>query len=543
MQGLKNELAADKVKGFWEQFRLESKYFKQFTSEEIQGFCMSVTTLKFFRGDVIVKAQEKLEWIGFVMLGEVAIYQNDAKIGILRSGDALGYMAIFSGMTHHEYTMTAMKSGYISVISLKDLIEMYTAKPIVAYKIHLALGLKALDVLSVQYLNQYFLPPIAMLWAEYPATKVQEYIDKFLDLSEASSEFFEKSEGKLLQTYIKIVHFDIAKTVVMPGQYENCIFMIAKGEMLDCTGQRYIREKEIIGFEQFFFGKPWNCHVKTSTFCDVLLMHRDVFNQNSRKSPAGAIKVYKLLTKLYLNQLSAYSRRKVPEFYIEYSPNTVETPNDPAFHFFQKPHMYKIDYLYTNESLLIKTKEPSLIFINFKILEQVEQAKLEKIAGKNRKKGQMNPAKAKQILKEALEKTESGYVNFNEELEDLIEEKEKIVAKKEKLLEKMEILKKNNEELKRKLREKKEINGVLMVKMRQNEVMKDIGNLEEIKSSMKSPFMAIVNRSFFDITSEQIKLHKANQIALKYAEKWKFYVKTRKHQRMIQEKSRFWPGE
>lgn len=73
--------------------------------------------------------------------------------------------------------------------------------------------------------------------------------------------------------------------------------------------------------------------------------------------------------------------------------------------------------------------------------------------------------------------------------------------------------------------------------------MKDIGRLDEIKANMKSPFMAIVNRSFFDITAEQIKIHKSNQIAIKYAAKWRHFVKARKNQRMVQEKSRFWPGE
>ena len=73
--------------------------------------------------------------------------------------------------------------------------------------------------------------------------------------------------------------------------------------------------------------------------------------------------------------------------------------------------------------------------------------------------------------------------------------------------------------------------------------MKDIENLDEIKASMKSPFVAIISRSFFDITSAQIKAHKTNHIAMKYVAKWKNFVKCKKQQRFLQEKGRFWPGE
>ena len=59
---------------------------------------------------------------------------------------------------------------------------------------------------------------------------------------------------------------------------------------------------------------------------------------------------------------------------------------------------------------------------------------------------------------------------------------------------------------------------------------------------MKNPYTAMLSRSFFDITNSQIKSHKGNFLAKKYAEKWVKYVKERKKQRMILEKSRFWPG-
>jgi hypothetical protein len=77
--------------------------------------------------------------------------------------------------------------------------------------------------------------------------------------------------------------------------------------------------------------------------------------------------------------------------------------------------------------------------------------------------------------------------------------------------------------------------------MKHNKVLKDINNFDEIKSNMKSPFLSILSRSFLDITSQQIKDHKADYLAKKYAEKWKNYVKRVKHARIVQERSRFWP--
>jgi hypothetical protein len=60
---------------------------------------------------------------------------------------------------------------------------------------------------------------------------------------------------------------------------------------------------------------------------------------------------------------------------------------------------------------------------------------------------------------------------------------------------------------------------------------------------MKNPFVSIVTRSFYDITSSQIKAHKSNYLALKYVDKWKNFVKSKKNLRVLQTKTRFWPGD
>ena len=198
--------------------------------------------------------------------------------------------------------------------------------------------------------------------------------------------------------------------------------------------------------------------------CDLLVFHRDVFNLNAQKSPASATKVYKFLLRLFLNNITSKAQRRVPESYIELDLKNIEIPRENSYFFARNPNINIIDYLYTTESLIAKSKENPCLFVNWKLQQQIEKVNMEKKQPKVKKQSMASQAKAKQILKDAIERTEPGYINFAEELEDLIEDKEAISKQKEVLAQKLEQSMKRNEELKKVLLEKKERNFILKVK-------------------------------------------------------------------------------
>lgn len=79
--------------------------------------------------------------------------------------------------------------------------------------------------------------------------------------------------------------------------------------------------------------------------------------------------------------------------------------------------------------------------------------------------------------------------------------------------------------------------------MQHNEVLKNIHNIDDVKGMMRSPFMDVISRSFYDVTTVQIKSYKENYLAVKYVAKWKEFLAKRKRFRFVCERSRFWPGE
>ena len=465
MQQLKSELTIDKSKAIWETLRQESKFFKHFSPEEIQELGNTLKTLTMFRNETISKSGEKLAWIGIILLGQVGLYQNTIKISALGIGDMVGYLSILPDMNFHGFDIIVLQPGYISLILIKDLQELYKTHPILSYKFYYTLCLKSLDILSIQYFNCHFKNSIGITWSEYPGKRIQDYINKCPEIADLSSEFFEKNEGRLLQGIFRLLHLEIAKDLVYRGQYENCIFVIVTGELLE-TGyyHRYIKEKEIIGFEQFFFGKPWPCDIKTSTNCDILILHRDNFNQTAQRNPATTIKIYKFLAKLYLNQLTSRAQRKIPSSYIEFDLKTIRIPNDKSFILNKSQDINPIDYIYITDSLAIKNTENPGIFLASKLQRQQPDANAAQKQGKNKKPPAKTANKNEEIYKLALEKTATGYVNFNEEIDDLIEYKNEISFTKEKLLAKLEQLKEKNEELKEFLKKQKETHNILQVK-------------------------------------------------------------------------------
>ena len=123
-----------------------------------------------------------------------------------------------------------------------------------------------------------------------------------------------------------------------------------------------------------------------------------------------------------------------------------------------------IDYIYITDSLAIKNTENPGIFLASKLQRQQPDANAAQKQGKNKKPPAKTANKNEEIYKLALEKTATGYVNFNEEIDDLIEYKNEISFTKEKLLAKLEQLKEKNEELKEFLKKQKETHNILQVK-------------------------------------------------------------------------------
>jgi CRP-like cAMP-binding protein len=461
MQQLKSELDSSKARAIFETIYQESKFFKHFLPEEIKLFSELCKVLKVFRGNVVAKTGERLAWVGVLLLGKLGVYNGGMKVTMLSVGDLIGYMALMPGMRNHALDFVALESGYIAMMLLTDLQRLSATHPGIYYKVSYMLFMKTLDTVSIQYLGTPFLKGVSLVWSEYPSKRVEEYINKCPEIAGLIPEYFEKNELKIFVNVCKIMHIDVAKTLVGKKQSEAVLFVLVSGEMIETyVSPRYVREKEIIGFEQFFFNKPWECEVVTSTACDIIVIHRDIFTQLARKSPGSAIRIYKLLHRLFYNRLLMASRFSSQGYCIELDLRTIRIP--PDSYLAMNKQYSPLDFLYNSHNLLPKTKESQMIFMSFKMQIQVEA----KNTARKPEKGK--PAKqqriSKELIKIEMDKTESGYVNFEEELEDIILYKTEIQKTKEKLLLDLEKTKEMNAVLKKKLEETIEMRKILGVK-------------------------------------------------------------------------------
>lgn len=538
MNLLKTELEPSKAKQIWETIKQDNKFFKTLLPEELKQVSEVSKTLKMFRGDSLAKVGERLSWFGVILLGQVGVYHNSNRVYTLKVSDIVNYMHVLPGMAHFTFDMKALQPGYISVFFLSDLNSLSVSHPLLHYKLMSILCMKSLDTISLQYLACPLLPDSSVIWSDYPSKKVQDYINRLPELNNLCSEFFEKNEAKIFQAVCRILHLDVAKELVKEGQYESCLFALISGEMKNSQGFT-IREKDFLGFEQFFFNTPWQFNLITTTMCDILVIHRSVYEQIASKSLNSSVRIYKVLHRMFLNNIKKNSRFNTQSYFIDTNLSLFEAPIDA-------PHKYQslsfIDVSYNSHNLLPKTKETPGLFISAKFQQQAEQMKASNKQPRG-KKGKEPVKFTKEYLKELLLRTESGFVHLEDELEDAVCYRDEVKTTEQKLQEELQQLKEKNEELKNKLKAKGQDKGVLNVKMQMNEVMKDIGNLEEVKSSMKNPFSSLINRSFFDIAQAQIKAHREKDLAVKYSQKWRSFVKKRKEFRVLQQKNRFWPGE
>lgn len=538
MNQLKTELEPAKTRQIWDTIRQENKFFRSLLPEELKQVSEISKTLKMFRGDSLAKIGERLSWFGIILLGQVGVYHSSNRVYTLKVSDIINYMHVLPGMSHFVFDFKVLQAGYVSVFLLSDLNSLSVSHPILHYKLMSILCLKSIHTISLQYLNLPFVSDNTVIWSDYPSKKIQEYINKLPEVSGLCLEFFEKNEAKIFQAICKILHLDAAKQIAQSGQYEGCILVLISGEMRTSHG-RVVREKEIIGFEQFFFNSPWNFDLVTTAMCDILVIHRSIYEQIASKSLNSSIRIYKFLHRLFLNSLKKNSRFSTQSYFIDVDSSLFQPPAE-------NPNKYKsisfIDVSYNSHNLLPKSKETAGLFISTKFQQQAEQMKAFNKQPRG-KKGKEPEKYSKQYLKELLSRTESGFVRLEDELEDAVLYRDEVKEKQQRLEKELEELNERNQELKNALKNKDQDKDVLTVKIKMNQVMKDIGNLEEVKSSMKNPFLNLINRSFFDITQAQIKAHREKDLAVKYASKWKNFVKKRKDFRILQQKNRFWPGE
>ena len=200
--------------------------------------------------------------------------------------------------------MAVLQSGYISIIFLKDLQVLHQTHSVLAYKIYQCLSLKTIDILSLQYFDHQFIEGMSIVWAEYPIKRIQIFIDSHSEISNLLPKFFENKETKAFANVCRVVRLETESFLVKKFQHENCVFILITGELLEIGNtERIINNKEIFGFEQFFYRKPWIFDIKAKTTCEIVAIHRDIFDMYLQKNSSLGIKIYKLLTKLFLDQM------------------------------------------------------------------------------------------------------------------------------------------------------------------------------------------------------------------------------------------------
>ena len=110
------------------------------------------------------------------------------------------------------------------------------------------------------------------------------------------------------------------------------------------------------------------------------------------------------------------------------------------------------------QSLLERKKENPGVFLNEKLKRQSE---IRVPVKKDTKKQEKIENHEKNIFLLELKKTESGHIDFNEELEDMIDLRHEISETRENLLAELTKQQEKNEELKKILKNKHEYNEIL----------------------------------------------------------------------------------
>lgn len=520
---VKNELDADTAKTIFDTFRQEIKYFKHFTSEEIKKLSELMKSLKIFRGDTLTKCGERLTWVGIILLGQVGVYQNTQKLLTLGVGDIIGYMSSLPGITHHSLEMTVLQNGYMSIITTKEMQTLASTNPSIVFKLMYGLSMKVLDIISLQYSETVYYPEISFVWADVQPKTVQMHINNSGKFNALADEFFHKNEKRSLQTVSKILHLNPGSLLVKRGVYERCVFIVVKGDLCEMSlTQNWIREGTILGLEQFFYGIPWPADIIAQSECELVSIHREIYIMMTQKSPIASQKVYRFLHKIYMDMIKENTKFKdSPIFDIDL--RSLIVPSDPMYALSQNINP---QVLFNNLNVSVsKNKEINCYFPNWKIQKQQEEIKLAKkkekmqvkkkpeakpeeknpqkpedkknpkkferskspnknlettkSSAKNLKTSKSDLKKTTQKKKEkqekpepteeekrslAKKKTESGYIDYEEELEDLLDFRQKVQIEKKALLTKLDSLQKRNEELKFILKNKKEFSGILDVK-------------------------------------------------------------------------------
>jgi hypothetical protein len=547
MQNLKNEIPEDQIKAVWDAIRLEREFFKEFNAEDTKAVSQFFRTFKMFRGDVLAKTTEKLSWVGVILMGEAGVFKGLTKLSVLGIGDMIGYMSVIPDLSHHKFDIIALQPGYISIIHIKDLLKLATTSPALFYKFNASMVLKTLQTLSLQYLNAPFLPSNAVTWNDNTSKKIQDLINTCPEISGLIPAYFDTKEQKVFQTACRAVKLQPGQVLIKQNHPDQCIFVVTTGELLE-NNTNYIKEKSIIGFEQFFFGKRWESEIISKSTSEIIIIHREIFNSIAQRSPGSGIKIYKLLNMLYLNFMTYKANRRLPQSFIELDFRKLEVPDDGSFIFKRNYKESPVDYVYITDSLLPKRKENFCAFLESKKQKQIlnlnPRANFEDKVNSNPKKQDTGPeyktkpmpdsslnksklnlahnpnikskpdldsnpndkskthtnpnptatassnpnkksnpptpnldkkksstkplkkpaSEKDDIFQTALKKTETGYIEIEEEIDDLIESIENQYKLKKNLLNHLESLKKKNADLKKILYDKEIDNNILSVK-------------------------------------------------------------------------------
>ena len=104
---------------------------------------------------MIAKKSEPVESVGILLKGQVLLSVQTDKIGVLETGTVIGYMAGLQSkqVLNHNFDITALNDGILSVFYIRDLQELPKKSPKLAFKLVEFFANQASSIIFSQFLG------------------------------------------------------------------------------------------------------------------------------------------------------------------------------------------------------------------------------------------------------------------------------------------------------------------------------------------------------------------------------------------------------
>ena len=180
---------------------------------------------------MIAKKSEPVESVGILLKGQVLLSVQTDKIGVLETGTVIGYMAGLQSkpVLNHNFDITALNDGILSVFYIRDLQELPKKSPKLAFKLVEFFANQASSIIFSQFLGGNIFLYNTIEFIEYSTRRKQEFLMMHPLLGFHSN--LTRIDIKILACVFKVVHPKENFMITRINCIENSVFFVVEGNI------------------------------------------------------------------------------------------------------------------------------------------------------------------------------------------------------------------------------------------------------------------------------------------------------------------------